>query len=525
MKWALISVSDKTGIVDFAKYLQHLSYNFLASRGSAKYLEEHGIKATKIEDYIQCEELLNGRVKTLHPYIHAGLLARDKKEDNDTLVKLNIHKIDILICNLYPFESIVKKEDAKEDDVIENIDIGGVSLLRSAAKNYKRVLVASSFDDYKKIMDALSDTGESDIKLREEMAGKAFSLCAHYDILISNWLKTKYQKDNKELPFDDEYISLKTHIPLRYGENPHQASFAYKNPSSFSLGVLDAHLLQGTPLSYNNILDLDLAMRATLPFSYATATIVKHQSPIGIGEVWSEDMAYQAVRYAIKGDPVSAYGGILAFNRCFDKACCHEIEGLFLECIIAPSFSEDAKMILQKRKKCRILELSFPSTTKLKKTSEIRSIIGGYIFQDMDLYCEDDIKDFRCVTKRKIEKEDWNHIYFSWKAIYALRSNAILLSSKMKECTGYYTSGIGSGQPNRVDATKDAIRRGGSDASYSILASDAFIPFIDTLKEAMEQRISIIVQPGGSIRDEECIAYCNEHNLAMVFTGKRHFKH
>ena len=525
MKWALISVSDKTGIVEFARYLASLSYNFLASSGSAKYLEEHGIKTIKIEDYIKCEELLEGRVKTLHPYIHAGLLARDRKDDSDTLIKLNIHKIDLLICNLYPFESIVKKEDAKEEDIIENIDIGGVSLLRSSAKNYKRVLVVSSFDDYKKIMGALSDKGESSIKLREEMAGKAFSLCAHYDILIADWLKTKYQKANNELPFDDGYISLKNRIVLRYGENPHQASFACKNASTHLLGVLDAHLLQGSPLSYNNLLDVDLAMRATLPFSYATATIVKHQSPTGIGEAWEEDMAYQAVRYAIKGDPISSYGGILAFNRCFDKSCCNEIEGLFLECIIAPSFSEEAKIILKKRKKCRLLELPFPSITELKKTSEIRSIIGGYIFQDMDLYCDDDIKDFRCVTKRQIEGEEWEQIYFSWKAIYTLRSNAILLSSKMQECKGYYTCGIGSGQPNRVDATKDAIRRGGSIASHSILASDGFIPFIDTLKEAMEQGITTIIQPGGSIRDEECITYCDNHNLAMIFTGKRHFKH
>lgn len=525
MKWALISVSDKTGIVEFAKYLENFSYNFLASRGSARYLEEHGIKAIKIEDYTKCEELLEGRVKTLHPYIHAGLLARDREEDNAILLKLNIHKIDLLICNLYPFESVVKKEEAKEDEIIENIDIGGVSLLRSAAKNYKRVLLASSPNDYKEIMDAISNKTETSIKLKEKMAGKAFSLCAHYDILISDWLKTKYQKANNELPFDDDYIPLKDHIPLRYGENPHQASFSYKKPSSSQLGILNASLLQGSPLSYNNILDLDLALRAILPFSHASATIVKHQSPTGIGEVENEDMAYIAVRYAIKGDPVSAYGGILAFNRCFDEACCHEIEGLFLECIIAPAFSENAKIILKKRKKCRILELPFPSLKDLQKTSEMRSIIGGYVFQDMDLYCEDDIKDFRCVTRRKVADEDWNHIYFSWKAVYALRSNAILLSSKIKECAGYYTCGIGSGQPNRVDATKDAIRRGGNDVPYSILASDGFIPFIDTLKEAMEQGISTIIQPGGSIRDDECIAYCNEHNLAMIFTGKRHFKH
>ncbi len=517
MKIALISVSDKTGIVELARSLLKASYSILASGGTFKILKENNIEAIEIKDYTGFEELLSGRVKTLHPFIHAGLLARDTKEDEADLAKLHKGKIDLLICNLYPFERTIESPEATETDGIENIDIGGVALLRSASKNYKRVLVVSSPEDYDEVIKNI-ETG-FDEKLRAKMAIKAFDVCAKYDVAIANWLKMLYEKRYNEKTGEDLFLPCYEKNDLRYGENPHQKARSYKLKQSENMGILQGNLLQGKPLSYNNILDCDLAYRATLSFlSFSCAVVVKHQTPIGIA--MTEDNPSIALKWAIKSDPVSAYGGIIAFNKEFDASCCKEIENLFVECIVAKSFSEEAKSILQKRKNCRLIELDF---SPLKTCEEMKSIIGGVLVQDLDIIKETEVKNIHCVTEEKVSYEDMPLAIFAWKACQLIKSNSILLSAKID--SSFCTIGIGTGQPNRVDAARDAITRAGGNLEKTVLASDGFIPFVDTVKLADENGIKTIIQPGGSIRDDECIKYCNENGIAMLFTGTRHFKH
>jgi len=521
MKRVLISVSDKKGIEGLAGNLQSSGYRILASGGTAAHLMQCGIEVERVEDYTHSPELLQGRVKTLHPFIHAGLLARESEEDASDLKRLGIDKIDMLICNLYPFEKTIRKAGALEEEIIENIDIGGVSLLRAAAKNYLRVLTVSSPDDYDEVIAKLG-SGFS-LKFKERMAVKAFSICAHYDVAITEWLQHHYeQKEAEELHFQ-KMLLLQDGTSLRYGENPHQMAMSYKNASEQADGILSAKVLQGKELSYNNILDLDVAFRVATSFSHISAVLVKHQCPTGIAEVKDEkDKAY-AIRYAIKSDPVSAYGGILALKSEFDAECCKEIEGLFLECIVAPSFSNEALGLLAKRKNCRLLCLSFAQITK---QFEIKSIIGGYLLQDMDIVRDEEVRSACYVTNTKLEEESLEESFkFAWKALQMIKSNAIVLIQRIGECEGYYTCGIGGGQPNRVDATRDALRRAKEEAKGAILASDAFIPFVDTIKEAYKHGIKAVLQPGGSIRDDECIQFCNEHGIAMLFVGMRHFKH
>jgi len=520
MKTVLISVSDKKGVEILAKAFKYLGYRILASGGTAFYLQERKIEVEKVEDYTHSPEILQGRVKTLHPAIHAGLLARETKEDEADLKMLGLTHIDILVCNLYPFEKTIAKKSATEEEIIENIDIGGVALLRAAAKNYKRVLTVSSPDDYNEVIKNL-ENGFS-IQFKEKMAVKAFSICARYDVAIADWLQNHYEKREITKLSLDKFVLMSDEKPLRYGENPHQVASSYKCGKGED-GILSAKVLQGKELSYNNILDLDIAFRVASNYAFSSAVVVKHQCPTGIAEVCDEKEKKLAIRYAIKADPVSAYGGILAFNKEFDEACCEEVAGLFLECIVAPSFSEKALVLLAKRKNCRLLCLPF---TPLKKQFELKSIVGGFLLQDMDVVKDDELKNFHCVTTAKIERQnDVKKLEFAWKACQMIKSNAILLAKEIEECDGYYTCGIGGGQPNRVDAARDAIRRAEGNADGAVLASDAFIPFVDTIKEAYDHGIKIVVQPGGSIRDEECIQFCNEHDISMVFVGVRHFKH
>ncbi len=517
MKLALISVSDKTGVVEFARTLSKNSYSILASGGTFKTLKESNINAIEVKDYTGCEELLSGRVKTLHPFIHAGLLARDTAEDEADLAKLNKSKIDLLVCNLYPFEKTIESHDSTEEDGIENIDIGGVALLRSAAKNHKRVLVVPSPEDYPEVIESI-EKGFDD-SLRARMAIKAFDICARYDVAISNWLKTVYEKKYDKACGEKLFLLDGQKSVLRYGENPHQKARSYKLKNCENIGILQGNLLQGKPLSYNNILDCDLAYRACLSFlNSACAVIVKHQTPTGIAI--TENDPSLSLKQAIKSDPVSAFGGIIALNKEFDEACCKEIENLFVECIVAKSFSEKAKDILQKRKNCRLIELDF---SPLKPCEEMKSIIGGVLVQDFDIAEEAELKNIHCVTERKLKEEDMPLAIFAWKACQLVKSNAILLSVKIEQC--FCTIGIGTGQPNRVDAARDAITRASVSLEKAILASDGFIPFVDTVKLANENGIKTIIQPGGSIKDNDVINYCNENDMSMFFTGTRHFKH
>lgn len=526
MKTVLISVSDKRGVDLLAKELKNAGYRILSSGGTASYLHNCGIDAVKVEDYTHSPELLQGRVKTLHPIIHAGLLARDRSEDDEDLKRMGIDKIDILVCNLYPFEKTIEKESVSHAEIIENIDIGGVALLRAAAKNYERVLTVSSPEDYDEVMSSL-EKGFS-LSFKEKMAIKAFTMCARYDVAISEWLQNHYEKKEGERLLVDKGIFMQMGTALRYGENPHQSATSYKcvGGKNGQKGILSAKVLQGKELSYNNILDLDVAFRVASGFDGSTAVVVKHQCPTGIAEVREEKQKKLAIRYAIKADSVSAYGGILAFNKEFDLDCCIELEGLFLECIIAPLFSEEALVFLAKRKNCRLLQLPFALLASLEKQCEIKSIIGGFLLQDMDVVQEDEMRNFRYATKAKIgDVSSVKKLEFAWKACQMVKSNSIVLAKEIAESEGFYTCGIGGGQPNRVDAARDAIRRAEGSVQGAYLASDAFIPFVDTIKEAYNHGIKAVVQPGGSIRDEECVQFCNEHDIAMVFVGVRHFKH
>ncbi|MGP1438212.1 MAG: bifunctional phosphoribosylaminoimidazolecarboxamide formyltransferase/IMP cyclohydrolase [Treponema sp.] len=522
MKFALISVSNKTGIVEFVKLLLKNSYTILASSGTFKLLKENNLSVIEVKDYTGFDELLSGRVKTLHPFIHAGLLARDIVEDEKDLEKFHKHKIDLLVCNLYPFENTIAKPHVTEEEAIENIDIGGVALLRSAAKNYKRVLVVPSYEDYEEVAKNIKEDASFDEHLRVKMAIKAFDICAKYDVAITNWLNTSYEKNYNENVQQKFFLQDYEKTELRYGENPHQKAESYKPYKTENIGVLQGNLLQGKALSYNNILDCDLAYRASLSFSpYATAVVVKHQTPIGIASLSKdENMQAIALRQAIKSDPVSAYGGIIALNKEFDEACCKEIEGLFVECIVALSFSDGAREYLSKRKNCRLITLPF---SPLKTQMEMKSIIGGILVQEIDIIKETELENLNCATEKKATKEELSLAIFAWKACQLVKSNAILLANKEASC--FCTVGIGTGQPNRVDAAKDAIKRAGDNLKGAIMASDGFIPFTDTIKLAHENGINLIIQPGGSIRDDECIKYCNENDIAMLFTKIRHFKH
>jgi len=521
MKLALISVSDKSGLVEIAQKLKDTGYTLLASSGTVKHLENAGIDVIKIEEYINFPHILNGRVKSLHPAIYAGILARDSSDDEDELKKFNLNKIDIVICNLYPFENILERSNATKDELIENIDIGGVSLLRAAAKNYKRVLVLSSPEQYKEAIEYLESEDCPQIELRHANAIKALSLCAKYDVAIANWMEEVYKENYNKSLLNEKELSLQNEGQLRYGENPHQKAWSYFIKNSKNEGVLSGKLLQGKELSYNNILDCDVAYRTVLAFSLPTFATVKHQTLTSVSSVEDQSNAFLALRSSIRADSVSIYGGIIAYNGQFDKKCCEEIKGIFLECIIASSFSDEAKLVLSKRKNCRIIQAPF---SLLQKEGEIKSIVGGILLQEIDII-EERKEDFECVTKRNLSSEELKIAFFGWKAAQMVKSNAIVLARKIDECSGYYTCGIGGGQPNRVDAAKDAIRRANLFVKGSILVSDGFIPFTDTIEEACKNGINIIVEPGGSIKDDECIKYCNDHNLTLIFTHRRHFKH
>lgn len=533
---ALASVSDKTGIENFAKRLEKKSFNFIASGGTAKTLKNAGLKVTEVSDYTGSSEILSGRVKTLHPSIHGGILARNDEESQAQLKQLNIENIDVVIVNLYPFEKTVATSSSSEMDCIENIDIGGVALLRAAAKNYERVTVVCSPDDYNAVATEIEQTGTTSIKTRKMLALKAFSLCAKYDTAIAGWLKSSIEKDincQTGTNTKNEYVSTLDFTgffkqDLRYGENPHQKAWYYlskKNNSDNEKIALGGKVLQGKELSYNNLLDTDVAWRAVSIFEKPAAVVVKHLTPCGIAELCNEDQGiYEALEVAIDCDRISAYGSIIALNRTFDEKAFVAVEKLFTECIIAPKFSEGAKKLLAKKKNLRLIEA--PLSNK-SENYEIKSVLGGYLCQEKD-FGDPVGTEYKNVTNRKVTAEETELLKFAMKACIMVKSNAILLAAPISHSDiikGYCTVGIGCGQPNRVDATRHAIQRAGKKIEHAVLASDAFLPFADTVEVAAEAGIRSIIQPGGSIHDDSTIEACNKHNIAMLVTAVRHFKH
>jgi len=510
MKKALISVSDKTGIVEFAKELINLDYEILSTGGTKKLLEENNIAVTKVSDYTKSPEILDGRVKTLHPMIHGGLLAlRDNNDHLKAMKENNIDFIDLVCVNLYPFVETIKKENTTFDEAIEQIDIGGPTMIRSAAKNYKYVTTITDNDDFIRVVKEIKEHGETSLELKKELSLKAFLKTAVYDSYISNYLI-------KELDYKANAFTKVFELDnqLRYGENPHQEAALYKMDND-EYSLLNAEILNGKQLSYNNIQDANVAINILNEFKEPTAIALKHMNPCGIG---SSTNILDAFKLAYNSDPVSIFGGIISLNQNVTKALALELNKIFLEIIIAPSYDDDALTELKTKKNLRVLKLD---TSKNSSTSkQIVTVNGGALIQDVD-QLELTKSMITCATKLTPTDEEINEMIFAMKACKHVKSNAIVITK------GTATVGVGAGQMNRVGAALIALNWA-KEHGYNeelTLASDAFFPFDDVVKLASEYGVTKIIQPGGSIRDKDSIKACNELGIKMVFTGNRHFKH
>ena len=499
MPKALMSVFDKTGLVEFARGLVSLGWELLASGGTAKLLSQNGLAVTEVADYTASPEILGGRVKTLHPAIHGGLLARNTQEDFDQLASLGWAPIDLVAVNLYPFESTIAKPEVTLAEAIEQIDIGGVALIRAAAKNNDRVTLVCDPADYSAVLQQIT-AGTLDQSSRARLALKGFRLTSHYDQAIANYLEGA----------SAESITLYPVQSLRYGENPHQAATLL----GFNAGdtPLGGEVLQGKELSYNNLLDLDAAWRAVVSFKKNSIVIVKHLSPCGMASDDNQLAAYQA---ALASDPVSAVGGIVAANHTLEAATATAISDLFVDCIIAPVFDAEALTILAKKKNLRLVKMP---NLEVEPKVEYRSVVRGLLRQDID-FGDLTQENWHCVTEKQPTPAEMAAMKFAWTACQHVKSNSIVFAK------GEATIGIGGGQPNRVDCVKIARQRAGDKSEGCVMASDAFFPFPDSVEEAARFGISAIVQPGGSVRDQESIDLCNNKGISMVFTGFRHFRH
>lgn len=515
IKRALISVSDKTEILDFAKELKKFGVEIISTGGTAKLLQENNIAVKEVSDYTGFPEMLNGRVKTLHPKIHAGLLAlRDNEEHIKTLKEHDIGLIDMVVVNLYPFEKTIQKPGVKIEEVIENIDIGGPSMLRSAAKNYKSVAVVCNPNRYNQIIQELKkNRGSLSEDLMRDLAIEVFGLTSHYDNAIHSYLKKYFKSHLESKEFPRELIlSFEKIQDLRYGENPHQKAAVYKEKGKIK-GLINLKQLQGKELSFNNLLDLNSAWELVREFDKPAAVIVKHNNPCGVAEARTLDKAFA---FAYKCDPLSSFGGIVALNRKLDlKTAKVIIKSGFLECIIAPEIDQGSRDLFKDKKALRLLELKDLEPTD---EPEFKRVSAGLLLQDKDLKTLD-INDLKVVTKKKPSKAQLKSLIFAWKVAKHVKSNAIVLASGTK------TVGIGAGQTSRVDAVIIAKRKAGSLSHNSCLASDAFFPKEDAVIEAAKAGVKAIIQPGGSVADPEIIKACNKHKISMVTTGIRHFKH
>ncbi len=499
MPKALISVYDKSGLVEFAHGLVELGWELLASGGTAKLLSQNNLKVTEVADYTGSPEILGGRVKTLHPAIHGGLLARDTKEDFDQLESLGWAPIDMVVVNLYPFEATIAKPDVSLAEAIEQIDIGGVALIRAAAKNNNRVTLVCDPADYAAVLEKVTNK-TLDQDSRAKLALKGFRLTSHYDSAIANYLDDK----------NTETLTLYPVQTLRYGENPHQSAALLSYEANGT--PLGGQVLHGKELSYNNMLDLDASWRSVVSFKKNSIVIVKHLSPCGMASADNQLQAYQA---ALASDPISAFGGIIAANRPIEAATAQAISDLFVECIIAPGFEAEALAILEKKKNLRLVQMP---NLDIDPKVEYRSIVRGLLRQDID-FGDVTQENWKVVTETQPTDAEMASMKFAWTACQHVKSNSIVFAK------GEATVGIGGGQPNRVDCVRIAKQRAGDKSEGAVMASDAFFPFCDSVEEAARFGIKAIVQPGGSVRDQESIDLCNQKGISMVFTGYRHFRH
>lgn len=524
---ALLSVSDKTGIVDFAKALASRGVKLLSTGGTAKLLKEAGLRVTEVAEYTGSPEILDGRVKTLHPKVHGGLLARRDDENHlSTIAEHGIDTIDLLVVNLYPFQQTIDKTDCSFADAVENIDIGGPAMLRAAAKNHGTdkggVTVIIDPQDYDAVLSELDAKGETSYGLRLRLATKVYAHTAAYDGAIAAYLSSLEEAEpaQNETPAKKEWPSIITvqmqqHQTMRYGENPHQSAAFYVD-NKLGTGLLGTYKqLQGKELSYNNIADADAAWECSRSFKVPACVIVKHANPCGVAMAEGPLQAYQK---AFKTDPTSAFGGIIAFNREVDLATAQAVSEQFLEVLLAPSYSKDALDFLANKKNVRVLAI--PSGDG-RNAFDVKRVGGGWLIQDPDLTPLDPTQ-IEVVTKKQPSEQQMKDLLFAWQVAHYVKSNAIVF------CADGMTMGVGAGQMSRLDSARIAsikAEANGLTLKDTAVASDAFFPFRDGLDVVVKAGANCVIQPGGSIRDDEVIAAADEHGIAMVFTKMRHFRH
>ena len=502
---ALISVFDKTGIVELAQKLEKIDVEILSTGGTAKTLKDSGVRVKDVSDYTSFPEIMDGRVKTINPLIEGGILGlRDKHEEEAT--QNNIDWIDLVVCNLYPFSETISRNDCDLDTALENIDIGGPTMIRSAAKNLGWAAVVVDTDDYLSVASELVENQEISFQTRKVLSAKAFGHTAQYDTIIHGYLKDEKLSENLSLTFNK-------HSEMRYGENPHQSAASYVTPGNKEPNILNATIHQGKKLSYNNIMDADGALACVREFEEMACVVVKHANPCGVAI--GNDLL-DVYERAFNADSLSAFGGIIAFNRGCTKEVASAISEVFVEIVLAPNFEPEALEIFKKKKNLRVLEIG--EFGKREKKIEVRNVDGGVLVQDTDtkILTKDDLT---TVTKREPSEKEIETALFTWKVLRHTKSNGILIA---KDGT---TVGLGAGQVSRVDAVHMALRKGGENVKGGVLASDAFFPFRDSIDTVKDSGISTIIQPGGSIRDQEVIDACDEYGFSMIFTGTRCFKH
>jgi phosphoribosylaminoimidazolecarboxamide formyltransferase/IMP cyclohydrolase len=512
---ALISVSDKAGVVEFAQFLASRNVKILSTGGTAKLLAENGIKVVEVGDYTGFPEMMDGRVKTLHPRVHGGILARrDQAHHADAMKKHDIPAIDMVVVNLYPFAATIAKPDVTLEDAIENIDIGGPAMVRASAKNYPFVAIVTDAGDYHKLMDEMkANDGALGHSTRFALAKKAFTHTAEYDGMISTYLSSLDEDNNRRLFPDQMHLTFTKAQDMRYGENPHQdaAFYVEKHPAAGTLAHYQQ--LQGKELSYNNIADADAAWQCVRAFDVPACVIVKHANPCGVAIAADTLTAY---RRAFETDPTSAFGGIIAFNRELDGATAEAVSKQFVEVVLAPLFSVEARRVFAAKQNVRLMEIPLAPSVK---DVDMKRVGGGLLAQSSDDF---DVSQLKVVTKRKPSAEEMNDLLFAFRVAKFVKSNAIVF------CRYGMTLGVGAGQMSRVDSTRiAAIKAGNAGMSLkgSVAASDAFFPFRDGLDVIAEAGATAVIQPGGSMRDDEVIKAADEQNVAMVMTGMRHFRH
>ena len=502
---ALISVFDKTNIIEFAQTLINNGVEILSTGGTAKALRESNLPVIDVSDYTNFPEIMDGRVKTINPMVEGGILGLRDKHAADA-EKNNIQWIDLVVCNLYPFADTISQKDCSLALALENVDIGGPTMIRSAAKNMGWVGVAVNPKDYSIITNELNTNGALSFDTRKILSSKAFGHTAQYDTIIHNYLKDEKLSENFSITFQK-------HSEMRYGENPHQSAASYKTPGNNEPNILNAIIHQGKKLSYNNIMDADGALACVREFDEPACVVVKHANPCGVAV--GNDLL-DVYNRAFNADSLSAFGGIIAFNRTCTPAIAEAITTVFVEIVLAPCFDVEALDIFKKKKNLRVLEIG--NFGKRDSKLEVRNVDGGLLIQDVDtkLLSQDDLE---VVTKKQPSSEEIETALFTWKVLRHAKSNGILIA---KDKT---TVGLGAGQVSRVDAVHMALRKGSKNVQGAVLASDAFFPFRDSIDAIKDSGIKTVLQPGGSVRDQEIIDACNEHGISMIFTGTRCFKH